>query len=111
MCYTVSNHMSFRAGTGKSKGKWRETTGDHGHREIILGQNPATLSGYSIERLEPLQASCLGNKNTSDTDVYLPYKQAGFLHKAGVNIGFCYQGDMEAMYRYYLSFEFCLQLK
>lgn len=35
--------------------------------------------------------------NTADTDVYLPYKQAGILHEAGVTIAFCYQGDMEAM--------------
>ena len=27
----------------------------------------------------------------------MPYKQAGLLHAAGVRIGFCYQGDMEAM--------------
>ena len=35
--------------------------------------------------------------NTSDTDVDMPYKQAGLLHAAGVSISFCYQGDMEAM--------------
>ena len=27
----------------------------------------------------------------------MPYKQAGLLYAAGVSIGFCYQGDMEAM--------------
>ena len=35
--------------------------------------------------------------NTADQDVYLPYKQAGILQQAGVQIAFCYQGDMEAM--------------
>ena len=35
--------------------------------------------------------------NTPDADVDMPYKQAGLLHAAGVSIGFCYQGDMEAM--------------
>ena len=35
--------------------------------------------------------------NTSDADVDMPYKQAGLLYAAGVRIGFCYQGDMEAM--------------
>ena len=35
--------------------------------------------------------------NTSDADIDMPYKQAGLLHAAGVRIGFCYQGDMEAM--------------
>lgn len=35
--------------------------------------------------------------NTSDADVDMPYKQAGLLYAAGVSIGFCYQGDMEAM--------------
>ena len=35
--------------------------------------------------------------NTPDTDVDMPYKQAGLLYAAGVSIGFCYQGDMEAM--------------
>ena len=35
--------------------------------------------------------------NTSDSDVYLPYKQAGILYESGVTIAFCYQGDMEAM--------------
>ena len=34
---------------------------------------------------------------TQDEDVYLPYKQATLLDKAGVKFGFCYQGDMEAM--------------
>ena len=35
--------------------------------------------------------------NTPDADVDMPYKQAGLLYAAGVSIGFCYQGDMEAM--------------
>lgn len=35
--------------------------------------------------------------NTTDAAVDMPYKQAGILHAAGVKIGFCYQGDMEAM--------------
>ena len=34
---------------------------------------------------------------TAGADVDMPYKQASILHAAGVKIGFCYQGDMEAM--------------
>ena len=54
---------------------------------LIRGVPGHFISGGA---LSPGQACFLGRKPFF-------YKQASILHAAGVKIGFCYQGDMEAM--------------
>ncbi len=66
---------------------------------IIVGGHEAHLiSNLLVQHKVPVLLDRIHRlPKTNDADVDMPYKQAAILHQAGIKIGFCYQGDMEAM--------------
>jgi imidazolonepropionase-like amidohydrolase len=65
---------------------------------IVGGHEAHLISDLLVQNKIPVLLDRIHRlPKTNDSDVDMPYKQAGILHQAGIKIGFCYQGDMEAM--------------